>query len=241
MPLRDHFHSPLNDRHSWDVLHGGWPMEIAKSLNRELPPEYVAGPQVHLGGGIEIDVGALESEDVGSPSHRPSEDGTAAWAAVEPTVCVETERPDVDEYEVRVFDVSRERRLVAAIELVSPSNKDRPESRRAFVAKCASLLQQDVCVTIVDVVTSRDFNLYADLLTFLDRTDVSVGQPPVPIYAVTCRGRMRRGRWVFEAWNRPLTVGRPLPKLPLWLPYQLPVTLDLEATYEETCRGLRIR
>jgi hypothetical protein len=26
MPLRDHFRSPLNDVHSWDELHGGWPM-----------------------------------------------------------------------------------------------------------------------------------------------------------------------------------------------------------------------
>ena len=32
MPLRDHFHSPVNDTHSWDELHGGWPMEIVRHL-----------------------------------------------------------------------------------------------------------------------------------------------------------------------------------------------------------------
>jgi hypothetical protein len=29
--------------------------------------------------------------------------------------------------------------------------------------------------------------------------------------------------------------------LPLWLPGELPMPIDLEITYEETCRVLRIR
>jgi len=35
-------------------------------------------------------------------------------------------------------------------------------------------------------------------------------------------------------------VGQPLPLLPLWLAENLAVPLELEATYEETCRILRI-
>src|SRR5688572_16051623 len=73
-----------------------------------------------------------------------------ATYAGEPRVhlAVKTEPPDTDEYEVRVSDVKRWRRLVAAVEVVSPANKDRPEHRRLFVAKCAALLQQRVAVTI---------------------------------------------------------------------------------------------
>jgi hypothetical protein len=56
-----------------------------------------------------------------------------------------------------VYDAERERRLVSAVELVSPGNKDRPESRAQFVAKCAALLRQQVSVVLVDVVTARDF------------------------------------------------------------------------------------
>jgi hypothetical protein len=37
-----------------------------------------------------------------------------------------------------------------------------------------------------------------------------------------------------------LEVGRPLPTLPLWLADDRAVPLDLEGTYEETCRVLRI-
>jgi hypothetical protein len=34
--------------------------------------------------------------------------------------------------------------------------------------------------------------------------------------------------------------GQALPRLPLWLTEDFAVTLDLEASYEETCRVLRI-
>ena len=43
-----------------------------------------------------------------------------------------------------------------------------------------------------------------------------------------------------EAWNRELKPGLPLPCLPLWLSEELAITLDLEASYEQTCRDLRI-
>jgi hypothetical protein len=61
---------------------------------------------------------------------------------------------------LRIYDDRYGRRLVAPTELISPSNKDRPESRRAFVGKVAALLQRGVCVSLFDVVTIRDFNLY---------------------------------------------------------------------------------
>ena len=57
-------------------------------------------------------------------------------------LAVATDLPDMDAYEVRVYDDDFGHRLVAAVEIVSPSNKDRPEHRRAFVAKCATLLRE---------------------------------------------------------------------------------------------------
>ncbi|MBI4605341.1 MAG: DUF4058 family protein, partial [Planctomycetes bacterium] len=156
------------------------------------------------------------------------------------TLTVDADLADQYEYEVHVYDQSRGRRLVAAVEIVSPANKDRAESRRAFVTKCAALLQQNVCVSIVDPVTTRNFNLYADLLKLLDRTDPAFGPHSPCLYAATCRGR-RIGRTPrLETWAYPLAVGQPLPKLPIWLTEELAIELDLEAAYEETCRVLRI-
>jgi len=43
-----------------------------------------------------------------------------------------------------------------------------------------------------------------------------------------------------ETWAYALAVGQPLPTLPLWLVDNLAVPLDLEASYEETCRILCI-
>ena len=57
--------------------------------------------------------------------------------------------------------------LKAAVELVSPSNKDRPGQRRAFAIKCASYLQHRVSVIIVDVVTERHESMYAELVQLL--------------------------------------------------------------------------
>lgn len=244
MPLRDHFRPPVESKHSWDELHGGWPMTIVQQLFPILPEGFVAAPGVHLGAAFEIDVSAYEQDE---PEHRDTErkgnGGVAVmpWAPPQATLTLETELPDQDEYEVRVYDARHGRRLVAAIELVSPANKDRPDSRRAFVAKVAALLQRGVSVTLVDVVTIRHFNLYADLLALIGGVDPMLGTDPPEIYAVTIRGRKRiRRRSLVETWFHPLRLGERLPALPLWLDIDLSIPLDLEPSYEETCRVLRI-
>lgn len=154
---------------------------------------------------------------------------------------LEADLSDQDEYEVRVYDTERGRQLVAAIEIVSPANKDRPENRRAFAAKAAALLRQDVSVSLVDLVTVRQFNLYVDLLDLIGRSDPTLGTNPPHLYVATMRARKSAGRKArLDSWFYSLELGRPLPSLPLWLAEDLVVRLDLEPTYEETCRVLRI-
>jgi hypothetical protein len=239
MPLRDHFHSPLADQRSWEEFHGAWPGSISFRLNSILPPEYYCGPRVHVGTAVEIDVAAFENEEFIDISSNGGGVATAvAWAPAKPTVLLETDTPTPPEYEVRIYDQRHGRRLVAAVELVSPGNKDRPESRDAFVSKCHALLQQDVCVAIVDLVTDRPFNLYAELAARVGAEPPAVADSP--IYAVSCRGIKSPNRWRVVEWEYKLAVGASLPTLPLWLTEVLSVPLELEATYEDTCRGLRI-
>ena len=162
------------------------------------------------------------------------------WAPPRPTFVVATDLPDQYAYEVRVFDTWRDRRLVAAVEIVSPANKDRPDSRREFVTKCAALLQQRVSVAIVDLVTTRQFNLYGDLLALIGQADPALAPEPPPLYAAACRWTRRDDAWHFESWTHPLALGQPLPTLPLWLADNFAVPLELEASYEETCRIFRL-
>ena len=63
----------------------------------------------------EIDVGAFETDRMlkSAVVEEPGGVATAVWAPLEPTVAVETILPDFDEYEVRVFDARRGRRLGA--------------------------------------------------------------------------------------------------------------------------------
>jgi hypothetical protein len=249
MPLRNHFRPPIWNHSSWEGFHGGWPMTIVRQLAEVLPQDYTAEPRVHLGSYYEIDVCAFAEDDRRSDELVAVEnavangglDGgaTAVYAPPQPTLVLDAELDDQYEYEVLVFDQTRNRQLVAAIEIVSPANKDRPESRRAFVAKCAAMLQEHVCVSLVDLVTIRRFNLYCDLLELIGRSDPSFNPPP-PTYAVTCRGHKIERQSRFEAWAYPLVVGRKLPTLPIWLTDELAVSIDLEASYEETCRVLRI-
>lgn len=236
MPLRDHFDAPLEETTSWDVIHGQWPAMMVLQLNARMPARYVAGPLVHLGSEIEVDLASFDHDTSRSVDAGPQ----YGWQATAPSVIARTELLKVDNYEVRIFDTRRNRRLVAVVELVSPSNKDRPESRQVFTAKCAALLQQGVSVAIVDVVTARNFNLYAEMLDLIGQEDPTLGSTPSAIYAAECRWLPRPPQSTLEGWSFELGLGRPLPTLPIWLSEQLAVPLDLEACYEETCRALRI-
>lgn len=253
MPLRDHFRPPLERRRHWQGLHGQWPGMLVLDLSKRLPPRYVAEPQVKLGASVEIDVATFD-EDVAAPELNVRSGGvtTATWAPPRPTLSVTTPVADQDEYEVRVFDTSPTLRLVAAVEIVSPATKDRPDRRRAFVDRCRELLRRGVSVALVDLVTSRQSNLYAELLESIEQADPAVGPHPPSLYAAACRWRREQSgngaatapgtppAWRLEAWAHALEIGRPLPTLPLWLAEDLAVPLELEATYEETCRALRI-
>ena len=175
-------------------------MVIVQQLRKLLPPGYVAGPKVHSGSQVEIDVA----------------------------------------YEVRVYDAARGRRLVAAIEIVSPANKDRSDKRNAFVGKCAALMRKGVAVSIIDLVTTRQFNLYAELMTFVGHPDPTMKADSPHLYAATCRWVPQGERAFLESWSHPLGLGAALPTLPLWLADALVVPLDLEQSYERTCHDLWI-
>lgn len=149
-----------------------------------------------------------------------------------------TDLPAQDVYEVQIYDERRRARLVAAVEIVSPANKDRPESRRAFVAKCAGLLRERVSVVIVDIVTTRTANLYLELLDFIGVSESKPGSGS--LYSAACRTIKQADDWRLEAWVQALPLAEKLPTVPLWLADDLAIPLDLEKSYEESCGVLGI-
>lgn len=243
MPLRDHFHRPGRGPWPWTSVHGQWAATITQQLNQKpLPPGYVALPHVHLGGQGQVDVATLQDEEE-EAAYVSSNGGvaTATWAPPKPALVVATDLADVDTIEIEVVNEEDGYRLVAAVELVSPANKDRSGHRHAFVSKCAAYLQKDVSVVVVDVVTERLDNLHAELSDFLYFGEAVKKAVSSNLYAVAYRAvKKENGTPRVEIWPSALRVGEPLPTLPLWLGHTLAVPLDLEASYSAACESLRI-
>jgi len=238
MTLLDHFHPPLSIERHWESFHGRWAAAIADSLNANLlPADYFAEFQVHVGSRVEIDVATFESVA------RDSNVGTATmpkvWTPPSPSLVVPTVFPD--SLEILVFGSEAGPTLIAAIELVSPGNKDREEFRRAFAAKCASYLQQGVGLVIVDVVTSRGACLHNALVELIR---VGGGEFDLPahqaLYATAYRPVRRAGEENLEVWVEPLEVGQALPVVALPLDKGVCVPIDLDTTYTEACRRSRL-
>jgi hypothetical protein len=239
MPLLDHFHPPLSIERPWEGIHSTWASTIATQLNQDqLPAEYFAMPLVTLGGGMQVDVGTFQTDE--QPESPNGGVITQIWAPPQPPLSVVVDFVSLDVYEVRVMQQMGGPKLRAAIELVSPANKDRVSHRRAFAVKCAGYLQQGVAVIIVDVVTERTANLHAALADILGLAHPLAWCSSSQLYAVAYRPTQAAAAQRLEAWPEVLAVGVALPTMPLWLSEALCLPLALEESYRATCAALRI-
>jgi hypothetical protein len=239
MPLLDHFHPPLHGPRRWEGFHHAWATFIAQQLNQEtLPPGYFAESEISLGPELEIDVATLE---LTSPGEKGDAGATAVWSPPRPKISAKVDFARLDSCEVRVYQDLGGAELRAAIELVSPANKDREGSRRTFAAKCAGHLKHGRGLMVVDVVTARSANLHAELFEALEaKGRRAAWASPTGLYAVAYRAVTVRKAPRVEAWPEALTLGEALPVLPLWLAVDLYVPVRLEESYLATCRSLRI-
>jgi hypothetical protein len=240
VPLLDHFHLPLSERRPWESFLTTWATAIADILNRDvLPPEYIALEQIQAGAAVEIDLGTYGELATASGDGGGAATATrTVWTPATAPLMLPGEFPA--RCTVEVVTTEGGRTLAAAIELVSPGNKDRALKRRLFAAKCATYLSRGIGLIVVDVVTSRRGNMHdemADLLS-LDAGLRMPGQPP--LYAVAYRPLREGGQGRIETWPVPLEVGQPLPTLPLSLHAELCVPVNLEAAYGEACQRRRV-
>lgn len=239
MPLYDHCRPPLSLDFPWESIHSGWASEIARRLNRLLPARYYALENTKFGNEIEIDIGTFDREPDGPPTTNGPGTATlvaAAWAPPAPALTIPARLPDW--FEVKVFLREGRPKLVGAIELVSPRNKDRPSARQGFLAKCAGYLSEGVSVVLIHPVTERPAHLHAELLDlFGARQDAPEG---LTMFAAAYRPVVRNDLAEIDVWVTPLAVGQPLPILPLRLTGDLMVPVDFETTYMDVCRDRRM-
>ena len=238
MPLLDHFHAPIASTHSWESFHASWAVGLCRALNRILPPRFLAEAMVHTGTYVAGDV--VEWELAHDPVARGNGAGGVAietWAP--PAVAQTVELNFPDEIQVPVYDLDDDRRLLAVIELVSPSNKHDEAERRSFAGKCAAYLKRGVGLIVVDVVTSRRANLHRALFDLLDQSGAS-SLVQTDLYATAYRPCQRGQQGQLDIWAEALAPGQPLPILPLALRGLFLVPVNLEATYMETRQHSRL-
>jgi hypothetical protein len=237
MPLLDHFHLPLHGPRRWEGFHHSWATYIAAQLNQEaLPAGYFAELEISLGPELEIDVANRELTASGNGGSA-----TTVYSPPRPKIAVKVDFARLDSYEIRVYQDLGGAELRAAIELISPANKDRAGSRRTFAAKCAGYLKHGIGVVIVDVVTARSRNLHGELFNNLGVTSRRpVWRSRTGLYAVAYRAVTVRKHPRVEAWPVALALGETLPVMPVWLSLDLCVPVRLEESYLVTCRSLRI-
>lgn len=229
MTLLDHFRSPLSDRRHWHSFHNAWATYLAEDLNQRLPQGYFAESNVQFG--IEIDVAAFEEKNWPIVNEN-----TQDWQPSPPTQVVPFESATVEQVEVGIFSSEQSTKLIGAIEIVSPANKDRPSQRDVFVTKCQSYLEQGVGLIVIDVVTARKRSLHAQLMQQI----TGKTQPNADdLYAAAYRSIVLEKPQV-EVWFETLELGQLLPTLPLWLKDGDCYPIDLAQTYDRTCKAQRI-
>jgi len=234
MPLYDHFQKPLKSISQWNSFHFAWLNSLARDINPQLPKHFFAEPNAKFE--IEIDMATLERmRDTGANGYYG--EWQSNWTPPPPVANVPF-AIDNDELEVLVYGEESEGiRIVAALELVSPANKDRPESRDAFTTKCQGYLQRGIGLIIIDITTKHHFNLHNELMARIGSSSEMIDGH---IYAVAYRPTGKKGLGNLALWPQTLTIGEPLPTMPLWLLGGICIPVRLEETYDLTLRDLKV-
>jgi hypothetical protein len=230
MPLHEWADVP-----GWEGVHQIWMVELLYWIKPRLP----AGYRAYLGTTPTFAIGAPPEErpDVGVRDWPQGRDSSAPEAPPAPPGPGDaSEEPDEEiavatlEGETGLF-VERQGRLVAAVELVSPRNKDRPSACAAYASGYVAYLLKGVNLLLVDVHRRPLRFSFADRIAEELRF---VHQRPCPApFAISYRigePAPNGGRFL-AIWRRPLQVGAPLPVMRLPLSVQEAVVVDLEQTY----------
>jgi hypothetical protein len=223
MPLHDWSRLP-----EWEGVHHLWISELYRYLKATLPP----GFRARIACVPSLTIGETATRPDVIVQQRPDEPANAAsdeMSGFETEVALLALDPTMT---IRIYRGSD---LVAALELISPSNKNRESSRAATVNRIVGYLAMGVHVLFVDVHPApQGFSLADAVATVLEYEQPPCPAPHAMAYQVC--GRVDGGGQSVAIRRAPLTVGQPLPTLPLPLGRSLRVDVELEATYTTAAR-----
>ncbi|HZV03830.1 MAG TPA: DUF4058 family protein [Gemmataceae bacterium] len=230
MPLHD-----WTDERGWDSVHPLWLTYLLEYVQERLPEGYKA----FLGGvpSLSVDAGSGKPDvSVRQWGQQPlAEVGASSTSVFEPDLEASVSiRLDPQ----RAVHIDYHGQLIAAIEVVSPRNKDRGDAKETYSNRYLGYLRLGVHLMLIDVLPRPKGFSFSDVIT----SSLGLNLPPLP---PPFAAAYRVGEVVpvgddmgsiVGFWRRPLQIGQPLPKLPLPLSVHRAIEIDLEATYQRAAR-----
>jgi hypothetical protein len=227
MPLHD-----WSDDRGWDSVHLLWLNQLLDWIQPRLPPDFRAY------------LGSVPALTIDAPNGRPamSVRNWPADAGPPPPPGPEGAGEEPDGEAVATFTLDPQRaihvdlhgQLVAALELVSPRNKDRPAARARYLARYVGYLRQGVHLMLIDVLPRPAGFSFPDAIAADLGFAVAPCPPPCAVsYRVS--GPVPEGT-LLAWWRRTLQVGQPLPTIPLALNTRLRIPINLDQTYQAAAR-----
>lgn len=222
-------------------FHTAWLTHLKETLNAGVLPDEFYAMAEQRAGQILPDVLTLHSGDVddGWPPGTDSTSAAVAVAEAPPQVSLTMRMTDEDVYHLKqktlVIRHASDHRIVALLEIVSPSNKDREQHVDSFVEKARSSVKQGLHFVLLDLLPPGVFDpqgmhgrIWAEIGG--ERYELPAGKP------LTLASYDADEFPV--AYVEPTAVGTPLIPMPLFLDPGWYVNLPLQETYEAAYRGV---
>lgn len=230
MPLREAYRSD-DPRKRWFGFNLTWACIMLQQLNlRVLSQDYCASLDVFNPREMLSEFGAVPDQTISQVTPD---------RGFPPLPILSTEAAFVDPgSNDLIVQYEGTKRTVATVLVAHPEYTLTEFGRKAFAVKCARWLQRGTNLVVINASVPTDLN--SELMALLGCTDKMTWKPETGLSAVCYRIVAEKLRNRFDVWANSLALGEPLPTVPLWLEADLAVPLDLELTFNNACKSLRI-
>jgi hypothetical protein len=237
MPVHDWTRADAGTFHDFHV---GWTVAIRTALNTGILPSGYYAQAEQVAGNIGPDVLTLQRSALGNGHETGGlEDGEGAVATLAPPQTTLTFRTEISEYTTRqrslIIRHTRNHRIVALIEILSPGNKASEYAFQTLLDKVIGALAQGIHVLLVDLVppTPRDpQGIHVAVWQGLHAGPITVpADRPLTLASYEAGANK-------NAYVEPLAVGMSLPPMPLFLRPGCHVKVPLEDTYQSAWLGV---
>jgi hypothetical protein len=217
-------------------FHTTWVTHLAEGLKGILPRGYYALAEQHLGR-KQGDVLALHVSEpaIATPPPEPPEGGAVAVAEAPPRVNrTLVSSPQRARRTLTIRHVSGHR-IIALVEILSPSNKNSAESVSEFAQKAVAALHSGIHLVLVDLLPPSNYDpqgMHAVIWKRLEPEE----------YLLPPNSRLTLASYAagssITAYIEHLAVDEPLKDMPLFLTSARYVNLPLIAAYEAAWQGM---